>query len=135
MCLMFVSNDSFLIWNSNRDVCLIVEYNTLTAKATFDTGVNGAVNKILFFVRDSFQKRLSFFDIHMAGRTCTNPAAVVVEVYIVFLRQFKDGHIFKVALDGFWSNIRVFKLKVDNSHKLVVRSSFRGFPLKKGLQR
>lgn len=60
----------------------------------------------------------------MAGGAGTNAAAVVVKMYIVFLGQFEDGHIFKVALDSFWGNIRVFKQKVDNSHNRVARSHF-----------
>ncbi len=121
---MFVSNDSSLVGDGDGNFGGVVEDNALTTKPTFNARVDGAIDKVFFFVGDFLNVLLSLFHVNMASRAGANAPAVVVQVYIVLLGQFEDGHVYKVALDGFGGNIRIFKQELDNSH-IVARISFR----------
>jgi hypothetical protein len=71
----------------------------------------------------------------MAGGTRANPAAVVIEVHIVFLGQFENGLVYKIAFHRFRGDAGIFKLKLDNCHKTGGQNSFRCLLNENGAQR
>jgi len=113
---MFMSDDAALIGDGDGNFCIFVEQYALAGQTAFQTGVDGAVNEVFFFIRNFFQKILAFFDVHMAGRTGAHAATVVVEVYVVVLRYFKDRLIQKISVDRFGGYFGVFKQKMYDGH-------------------
>ena len=98
--LMLVSDDSALIGNGDGDIGVFIQNNALTGEATFQARIEGAINKILFFVGYFLQKILSFFDINVTSGAGANAAAIVVQVHIVFLGDLQNGHIGIFAHNG-----------------------------------
>ena len=72
--LMFVSDDSFLVGDGDRNIGVVVEDNTLTSEAAFEPRVESAVNKVLLFVGYFLQVIASFFHVNVAGRAGANAA-------------------------------------------------------------
>ena len=90
--------------------------NTLTTKATLQAGVDRPVNEVLLLVGDFLQVFLSFFDVHMAGGAGAHPAAVVVQVHVVFFGNFQNRLVQKISADGFRRDGCVLKLKCNGGH-------------------
>lgn len=106
---MFVADNTALIGNRNRYFGGFIENDALTTQAAFKSRIVGTINKILLFVGNFFQELLAFFHINVAGGAGTNAAAIVIEVHVVFFRQFKNGQVGKVAADRFGRNVLIFE--------------------------
>ena len=100
--LVLVPDDPLLIRVSHDNVGVVEIDNALAAKPALQTGVDGAVNEVLFLVRNFLQKIFPAFNIDMASGAGAHAPAVVVEVYVVFLGKFQYGLILKVSADGFF---------------------------------
>jgi hypothetical protein len=50
MWLMFVADDSALVWDGDCNLSLVVQNDTLTAETAFQSRVDGAIDKVFFFV-------------------------------------------------------------------------------------
>jgi hypothetical protein len=111
-----VANDTALIGNFDFNVSPFIEDHTLATQSRIEAGIVGPINEVFFFIRNFFQKILAFFDVHMAGRTGAHAATVVVEVYVVVLRYFKDRLIQKISVDRFGGYFGVFKQKMYDGH-------------------
>ena len=103
---VFMSNDAGLVGYLHFDDCFVFKNNALAPKAGFEPRVDGPVHKIHFLVRNLFQEFLAFFNINMAGTTCADPAAVVVEMDVVFFCHLQDGRVCRYVFyshrgDGF----------------------------------
>lgn len=114
---MFVSDNPALIGYGYGNTGILVKDNTLAGQTTFKTRVDGAVNEIFLLVRNFLQEILTFFDVDMAGGTCTHTSAVVVEMHIIFLRNFQHRHVLKVAGNRFRRNIGILKFESYSGHK------------------
>jgi len=63
---MFMSNNTALIGDGDGDFSILVEQHALTSQSAFQSGVDGAVNEVFFFVGNFLQKILAFFNINVA---------------------------------------------------------------------
>ena len=106
---MLVPDNSALIRDSDCDIGIFVQYDTLAGEAAFYTRVYGPINKILLFIRYFFQKAIAFFDVHMTGRARADPTTVMVQVNIIFFCNFQNRLIEKIATDRFGCDARIFK--------------------------
>ncbi len=113
---MLVSDDSALVGNGYDNFRILLENDTLTAQPAFKPWIDGAIDKIFFFVRNFFQKLIAFFHIQMAGGAGANAATIVIEVHIVFLGQFQDRHVHKITRNCFARDAGIFKLKSNGCH-------------------
>ena len=111
-----MANNAPLIGNGDRYFGGFIQNNALATQAAFEPRIEGPVNKIFLFIRYSFNKIFPAFHIHVAGGAGANPAAVVVEVNIVFFRDFQDGHILKTSRHRLDWNAFIFKLELDGGH-------------------
>ncbi len=64
---MFVSDNSPLIWNGNRNTRVFFQNHALARQPAFDARINSAIDKILFLIGYFFQEFVAFFDVQMAG--------------------------------------------------------------------
>ena len=124
---MFVSNNSALIRNRDRNIRVVFQNNALAAKAAFQARIDGAIDKIFFFIGNFLQKVLPFFHINVAGGAGAYAAAVVVEVHVVFFGQFQNRHVGKFARYCFGRNAGIFELKSNCCHVSLI--------LQEGVQR
>lgn len=117
---MFMSNDPSLVGDGNGDLGVVVEDDALAAQAAFEPWIDGAVNEVFLFVRYFFQELVAFFHIDVAGGAGAYPAAIVIEMNIVILRQFEDGFVLKIARNGLGRYARIFKKEFYSSHFIQV---------------
>jgi hypothetical protein len=47
-------------------------------------------------------------------------AAIVIQVNVVFLRQFQNGFVLEITRHGFGCYARIFKQKLYSSHVMMV---------------
>jgi hypothetical protein len=113
---MFVSNYTFLVRDGHHDMSIFFQNNTLASQATFQTWIDGAINKVFFFIGYFLYDIVTLFNVDMAGGTSTHATAVVVEVDICFFCNFENGLILKIATDRFFRNGSIFKLKCNCYH-------------------
>ena len=113
---MFVSDNSFLIWNSDRNAGIFFQYDALATQPAFQARIDRAVDEIFFFIGDFFQEFFTAFHIDMAGGTGANPAAIVVQVYVVLLSEFQNRHIQEITRHCFRGDAGIFELKCNCSH-------------------
>lgn len=109
-------DDLPLIRNGDRHLGVFFQDDTLTAQPALQPRVDGAIDKIFFLVGNLLQEFLPFLDVHVAGGTGAHAAAVVVQMHVVVLRDFEDGHVQKIARRGFGRDGFIFKLKMYGSH-------------------
>lgn len=113
---MLMPDDPALIRDRHRDFRVGIEDDALASEAAFEARVAGAVDKILFFFTDFFEKLVALFDVNMTSRTGADAAAVVVEVHVHKLGDLQNG---EVGVDVFCrkrGEVFVLKLKVDACH-------------------
>ncbi len=91
--LVFMADNSTLIRDGDGDISGLVQYDALTCKAAFESRIERAVDKILLFIRNPFQKIIPLIDINVTSGTRANPTTIMVEVNIVILCNFKDRQI------------------------------------------
>lgn len=79
-----------LIGDGDLDFCIIFQYDTLTSKPRFESGIDGTVNEVLFFVRYLLKIFHTFIYIDMTGTAGTYATAVMIEMNVVVFCYFKD---------------------------------------------
>ena len=85
---MFVPNNPTLIGNCDFNGGIILQNNALTAESRLQTWIDGAINEILFLVRDLLEVILTSININMTSAACTYTSAIMVEMDIVVLSDF-----------------------------------------------
>ncbi len=115
---MLVTNDAALVGNGHHEVGVVIQDDTLTSQAAFQSRIDGAVNEVLLFFGDFFEKFSSFFHINVASRAGAHPAAIVVKVDVELFGYLQDRASFKIAgYRPFWNRF-IFKQKAYSSHSL-----------------
>lgn len=116
--LMFVPDNSGLVWYLHFDHGISIQNNTLATKARFQAGIDRSVNKVFFFVRNFLQKIFARLDVHMASTARAYAPAVVVEMNVIFLCYFQYGIAFFYIFNRDSLYIFIFKCKLNNSHRI-----------------
>ncbi len=122
---MFVADNALLIGNGDSDIGVCNQENTLAGQSAFQSRVDGAINKIFFFIGNFLDEMFPFFHVDMAGGAGAYAATVVIEVDIVFFREFQHRHIQKIARHRFGGDTRIFKLISNCSHKVGLPAKMR----------
>ena len=118
-----MSNNPSLIGNRDGHFGRFIKDNTLTGQATFEARIERAINEILFFVGNFLNKILAALHIHVAGGASANAAAVVIEVNIVFFRDFQNGHILETSRHRLGRDFFIFKLELYRGHVCCCEST------------
>lgn len=116
---MFVADDLFLIGNFDLDDGVFVDDDGLAAEAAFDTGVDGPVDEVFFFIADFFERVFALVNVDVAGAAGADLAAVVVEVNFVLLGHFQDANVRRDVLDRFRCDALVLEGKFNGGHVVV----------------
>lgn len=116
---VFMPDDLGLIRDFDLDDGIVFQDDTLAAKAGFEAGVDSSVHEVFFLVGNFFQVFITAEDVHMAGAACADAAAVVVEVDVVLLRHFQDGHVRRDVFNGHWRDAFIFKFEFYSSHNFL----------------
>ncbi len=124
---MLVTDNAALVGDFDFDFCVVRQNNALTRQPRFDARIDGAVDKIFFFVRDFFQFVFAFQHKNVARAARANPTAIVVEVNVVKLGHFQNRNI-AFCRHGFGRNIFIFKCKFNNCHKKKYDLLEKGYP-------
>ena len=113
---VFMANNAALVGNGHFYFGTFVQNDALAGQAAFNARIKSPIDKILFFVGQSFQKIVALLHVNMAGGAGADAAAVMVQVDIVFLRDFQDGHVLETSRHRFGRGTLIFKKEFNGGH-------------------